>query len=66
MAGGPNVQQDSVVASGKAFVGISAPDITGAAIIKGADIITIGAQYQKNPFAIMSLAKTPIPRPRRT
>jgi len=62
-AGGPNVQQDSVVASKKAFLGISAPDITGSAILKGADIVAVGALFQKNPFAIMSLADNPIPDP---
>ena len=62
-AGGPNVQQDSVVASKKAFLGISAPDITGSAILKGADLIAVGALFQKNPFAIMSLAGNPIPDP---
>ena len=39
LSGGPTVQQDAVVASGKAFVGISAPDITASAINKGADLI---------------------------
>jgi ABC-type nitrate/sulfonate/bicarbonate transport system substrate-binding protein len=63
MAGGPSVQQDAVVASGKAFVGISAPDIAAAAITNGAEIIVIGAQYQKNPFAVMSLASSPIKTP---
>src|SRR5690349_9237036 len=63
MAGGPTVSQDSVVAAGKALVGISSPDITGAAITKGAPLIAIGAQYQKNPFAIMSLASAPINSP---
>jgi ABC-type nitrate/sulfonate/bicarbonate transport system substrate-binding protein len=63
MAGGPNVSQDSVVAAGKALVGISSPDITGAAILKGAPLIIIGAQYQKNPFCIMSLASAPITEP---
>lgn len=63
MAGGPNVQQDAVVASGKAFIGISGPDITASAINNGADIIGIGAQYQKNPFAVMSLASNPIRTP---
>jgi len=63
MAGGPNVSQDSVVAAGKALVGISAPDITTAAILKGAPLVVLGAQYQKNPFAIMSLADAPINRP---
>jgi ABC-type nitrate/sulfonate/bicarbonate transport system substrate-binding protein len=51
------------VATGKALVGVSSPDITGAAIIKGAPLKIIGAQYQKNPFAIMSMAKTPIKTP---
>ena len=63
ISGGPNVQQDSVVASGKAFVGISSPDITSPAILQGADLITVGAQYQKNPFCIMSLATKPIHNP---
>jgi ABC-type nitrate/sulfonate/bicarbonate transport system substrate-binding protein len=48
------------VQSGKALFGVSSPDITGAAITKGAQLKIIGAQYQKNPFAIMSMAKTPI------
>jgi ABC-type nitrate/sulfonate/bicarbonate transport system substrate-binding protein len=63
MAGGPNVSQDSVVAAGKALVGISSPDITSAAILKGAPLVIIGAQYQKNPFCIMSLKETPIKTP---
>jgi ABC-type nitrate/sulfonate/bicarbonate transport system substrate-binding protein len=63
MAGGPNVSQDAVVASGKALIGISSPDITAAAMLKGADLVVIGAQYQKNPFCIMSLASSPINSP---
>ncbi|SDT69145.1 ABC transporter substrate-binding protein [Actinoplanes derwentensis] len=63
MSGGPNVSQDAVVASGKALVGISSPDITAAAILKGADLVIIGAQYQKNPFAIVSLKDTPLNTP---
>lgn len=61
--GGPNITQDTVVATGKAFVGISSPDITAAAILQGADLIIVGAQYQKNPFAVMSLASSPIKTP---
>ena len=63
LAGGPTVKQDSVVAAGKALVCISSPDITAPAILQGADLITIGAQYQKNPFAIMCLASKPIATP---
>ncbi len=63
LTGGPNVTQDAVVDSGKAFIGVSSPDITSAAINQGADLIIVGAQYQKNPFAIMSMAATPILNP---
>jgi ABC-type nitrate/sulfonate/bicarbonate transport system substrate-binding protein len=62
-AGGPNVQQDAIVASGKAFVGISTPDIAASAINQGAKNIILGAQYQKNPFCVMSLADNPIKTP---
>jgi ABC-type nitrate/sulfonate/bicarbonate transport system substrate-binding protein len=64
ISGGPGVAQDAAVAAGKAMVGISAPDITGAAIAQGAPLVIIGAQYQKNPFAIMSLADKPIKTPK--
>lgn len=63
LAGGSGPTADSVVDAGNALVGISAPDITSPAILQGADVITIGAQYQKNPFAIMSLASKPIKTP---
>ncbi len=63
LSGGPTVQQDSVVQGGKALVCISAPDITSAAINQGAELVSIGAQYQKNPFAVMSLATAPIATP---
>jgi ABC-type nitrate/sulfonate/bicarbonate transport system substrate-binding protein len=64
IAGGPTATpQDADVATGKAMFGISSPDITGAAIAKGAPIKIVGAQYQKNPFCIMSMAKTPINTP---
>jgi ABC-type nitrate/sulfonate/bicarbonate transport system substrate-binding protein len=62
-AGGPNVQQDAIVASGKAFIGISTPDIAASAIKNGAENIILGAQYQKNPFCVMSLASKPIKSP---
>ena len=65
-AGGPTVQQDAAWSRGKALVGISSPDITGAAILKGAPLKIIGAQYQKNPFCIMSLAEQPDQRRPRT
>ncbi len=63
ISGGPNVAQDTIVASGKAIICISSPDITAHQILQGAPIISIGAQYQKNPFAITSLAKSAIKTP---
>ena len=61
IAGGASATpMEADVQSGKALFGVSSPDITGAAILKGADLKIIGAQYQKNPFAIMSMTKSPI------
>ena len=64
IAGGPSATpQETDVVTKKALVGISSPDITGAAISKGAPLKIIGAEYQKNPFAVMSMSKTPIKTP---
>jgi ABC-type nitrate/sulfonate/bicarbonate transport system substrate-binding protein len=63
IAGGPNVQQDAVVNAGRALIGISAPDITGAAIKSGASLVAIAALFQKNPFCVTSLASNPIKTP---
>jgi ABC-type nitrate/sulfonate/bicarbonate transport system substrate-binding protein len=59
--GGPTATpMETDVVTKKAQVAISAPDITGAAVVKGAPLKIIGAQYQKNPFAITSMADKPI------
>ncbi|MFT3854687.1 MAG: ABC transporter substrate-binding protein [Ilumatobacteraceae bacterium] len=64
IAGGPSAQPAEVdVSSGKALVGISSPDVTGAAIVQGGKLRIIAAQYQKNPFAVMSLASNPVKTP---
>lgn len=64
IAGGPTASPiEGDVLSGAALVGISAPDITGAAISQGAPLKIIGAEYQKNPFAIMSLPAKAINKP---
>jgi ABC-type nitrate/sulfonate/bicarbonate transport system substrate-binding protein len=61
IAGGASATpMEADVATGKAIFGVSSPDITGAAILKGAPLKIIGVQYQKNPFAIMSMTKSPI------
>ena len=63
IAGGPNTSVEPIVVSGKALVGVSGPDLTSAAIDNGAQLTIIGAQMQKAPQAIMSLAKHPINTP---
>jgi ABC-type nitrate/sulfonate/bicarbonate transport system substrate-binding protein len=63
ISGGPSVDQDAVVAAGKAMMGVSSPDTTSAAILKGAPLIIVGSQYQRNPFAVMSLTTSPIHTP---
>jgi ABC-type nitrate/sulfonate/bicarbonate transport system substrate-binding protein len=61
---GPNAPaQEQVIATGKGLVGVSSLDATAAAIEKGLPIVCIGAQYQKNPFAIMSPATKPLKTP---
>ncbi|MEU6200277.1 ABC transporter substrate-binding protein [Streptomyces sp. NPDC047061] len=64
IGGGPSATpMETDVVTKKALVAISSPDITGAAVAKGAPLKIIGAQYQKNPFCIMSMAKAPIAKP---
>ncbi|GAB2834680.1 ABC transporter substrate-binding protein [Actinocorallia aurea] len=61
IGGGPTATPaETDVVSGKALIGISAPDTAAAAILKGAPIKIIGAEYQKNPFCILSMADKPI------
>ena len=66
IGGGPTatpVETDLV--AGKALFGISAPDLVASAVVKGsAGIKIIGAQFQKNPFTILSMADKPIRTPR--
>ena len=62
--GGPNATpQETMVQTGKAFIAVSSLEATAAAIQKGFNIVCIGAQYQKNPFAIMSAASKPLHTP---
>lgn len=64
IAGGPTATpQEEDVQTGKAFMAISSPDITGPAILKGLDLKILAAQYQKNPFAIMSPKTKPLNTP---
>ncbi len=63
ISGGPTTSPEPIVVSGKALIGINSPDATSAAVDKGADLKIIATMYQKSPFAIMSLAESPIKTP---
>jgi len=55
---------EAAVTSGQAFAGISSPLITAPAILKGAPVKIVAADYQKNPFAIVSATAKPIASPK--
>ena len=63
LAGGPSTSVEPLVVAKRALVGISGPDITASAINSGAKLTMIGAQMQKAPQAIVSLASKPINDP---
>lgn len=62
--GGPDVIPESTIIAGRADLALTTPDTTIKAIAEqGAPFKIIGAQYQKNPIGIVSLAKNPITTP---
>ena len=61
--GGPNVAGDANTVSGAALMNISAADGVARSNAEGADLVIIGAQYQKSPGTILSLAKAPLEQP---
>ena len=64
MVGGPDVIPETTLIAGKADLTLTTPDTTIQAITtQGAKFKIIGAQYQKNPVGIVSLAKKPIKTP---
>ncbi len=64
LPGGPDVIPESSIISGKADLALTTPDTTIKAIVdQGAPFKIIGAQYQKNPIGVVSLAKAPINSP---
>ncbi|MCU1358781.1 MAG: hypothetical protein JWN99_70, partial [Ilumatobacteraceae bacterium] len=64
IAGGPTATPaETDLVQGKAFIGLSSPSITAAAVEQGAPLKVIGATYQKNPYCILSLDKNPLPTP---
>jgi ABC-type nitrate/sulfonate/bicarbonate transport system substrate-binding protein len=63
LSGGPSINADPMVASGKALIGQSGPDFMAAQVNHGAQLKCVGACYQRNPSAIISLAATPLKTP---
>jgi ABC-type nitrate/sulfonate/bicarbonate transport system substrate-binding protein len=65
LSGGPDVIPESSIIAGKADLTLTTPDTTIKAIVEqGAKFKIIGAQYQKNPHGIISLASKPISNPK--
>lgn len=64
LSGGPDVIPESTIITGRADLTLTTPDTTIKAIAEqGAPFKIIGAQYQKNPIGIVSLASNPILMP---
>lgn len=64
-SGGPDVIPESTIIAGKADLTLTTPDTTIKAIVEqAAPFKIIGAQYQKNPIGIVSLAKNPVREPK--
>jgi ABC-type nitrate/sulfonate/bicarbonate transport system substrate-binding protein len=64
LSGGPDVIPEATLVAGRADVALTTPDTTIKAILdQGAKFKIIGAQYQKNPIGIVSMAKAPITSP---
>ncbi len=62
LSGGPDVIPESALLAGKAPIALTAPDTTIKAIsTQGAKFKIIGAQFQKTPIGVVSLASHPVP-----
>jgi ABC-type nitrate/sulfonate/bicarbonate transport system substrate-binding protein len=62
--GGPAASSvEGDVVSKKADLAVGSLDVVAAAIVQGAPLKIVGAQYQKNPFAITSMADKAINAP---
>jgi ABC-type nitrate/sulfonate/bicarbonate transport system substrate-binding protein len=62
-AGGPNVAGDANTVSGAALMNVSVADGVARSNAEGAELVIIGAQYQKSPVTILSLADAPLTSP---
>lgn len=63
LPGGPDTDGLALLESGKADIAVSNADVVAQANSQGANLVIIGAGFQKSPLAIMSLASDPIETP---
>jgi ABC-type nitrate/sulfonate/bicarbonate transport system substrate-binding protein len=63
IAGGPSISSEPAVTAGKAFLGYSVPSLVAQANAGGAKLKVVGATLKKNPYVVMSSAKSPITKP---
>lgn len=61
--GGPNVAGDANTVSGSALMNVSVADGVARSNVEGAELVIIGAQYQKSAATILSLASAPLMQP---
>ncbi|UFS94098.1 ABC transporter substrate-binding protein [Nocardia huaxiensis] len=61
--GAASTSVESGIGTGKIWIGMSAPQTTAPAVLKGLPLKIVGATYQKNPFCIVSSAAKPIRTP---
>lgn len=61
--GGPNVAGDANTVSGAALMNISSADGVARSNAEGAELVIIGAQYQKSSATILSLANAALKQP---
>lgn len=61
--GGAGTGVETGLTSNKVWIGMTAPQLTAPVILKGAKLKTVAATFQKNPFCIVSSAKSPILTP---
>jgi ABC-type nitrate/sulfonate/bicarbonate transport system substrate-binding protein len=64
LAGGPNLASvEAIVAGGRADVGIDELEKVAGAVARGADLVVVGAIYQRVLGGILSLPKNPVRTP---
>lgn len=65
LSGGPSVVPESSLLAGRADISLTSPDTTIQSIVADqSPFVIVGAQYQKNPIGVVSLARSGINEPK--